>query len=123
LQARVGAGESLVFFPEGTFRSAPGVLPFKLGAFAVATSARVPIVPVAIRGTRALLRAGRWRLQRGRIDVTLAPPIEPSGGEWPDAVALRDATRRSLVALTGEPDLENELEPLRRVAAASERDH
>jgi 1-acyl-sn-glycerol-3-phosphate acyltransferase len=52
-------GRSLVFFPEGTFLRPPGVLPFRLGAFKAAAEARCPVVPVAIRGTRAILPASR----------------------------------------------------------------
>ena len=119
LALRVDAGESLVFFPEGTFQRAAGILPFKLGAFAVAAAAQVPVVPVAIRGTRALLRAGRWRVRRVDIEVEFAPPIEPARGEWSDVVAFRDAARRTLIALTGEPDLATAFEPLRSAAAGS----
>jgi 1-acyl-sn-glycerol-3-phosphate acyltransferase len=118
LQARVVAGESLVFFPEGTFQRAAGLLPFKLGAFAVAATARAPVVPVAIRGTRNLLRAGRWLPRRGAVEVRFAAAIDPAGGEWTEIVALRDAARRTLLALTGEPDLGAAFEPLRRAAAA-----
>ena len=34
--ARLRAGVSLLFFPEGTFRRGPGLLPFRLGAFKAA---------------------------------------------------------------------------------------
>jgi len=48
----VKGGASAAFFPEGTFRRMPGLGPFHLGAFAAAVAARVPVLPVAIRGTR-----------------------------------------------------------------------
>jgi 1-acyl-sn-glycerol-3-phosphate acyltransferase len=121
VQARIGAGESLIFFPEGTFQKATGILPFKLGAFAVAAATLVPVVPVAIHGTRSLLRAERWRVERGEVNVTIESAIEPGGREWSHVVALRDATRSVLLALTGEPDLATEYEPLRSVAAAGSR--
>jgi hypothetical protein len=54
----VQADRSLVFFPEGTFTRMPGLLPFHMGAFVAAAEAGVPVVPVTIRGTRSLLRAG-----------------------------------------------------------------
>ena len=50
--------ERLAWFPEGTFTRMPGLLAFHLGAFEVACQAGVPIVPVAIRGTRSILRVG-----------------------------------------------------------------
>lgn len=56
----VRQGQAVVFFPEGTFGREPGLRPFHMGAFVVAVQAGVPMVPLALRGTRALLRAGQW---------------------------------------------------------------
>ena len=36
---RLSEGRQIVIFPEGTFRRAPGLLPFKLGAFVTAAEA------------------------------------------------------------------------------------
>src|SRR5271157_1129258 len=54
--ALVRAGQSLVIFPEGHLARAPGLRPFHMGAFVAAAQAGVPAVPIAIRGTRAMLR-------------------------------------------------------------------
>ena len=56
---------SLLFFPEGTFRAAPGLLPFRLGAFKAAVEAERPVIPIAILGTREILPADRWILPSG----------------------------------------------------------
>ena len=48
-------GISLLVFPEGTFGREPGILPFRLGAFKAAVDAGLPVIPVAIRGTREIL--------------------------------------------------------------------
>jgi 1-acyl-sn-glycerol-3-phosphate acyltransferase len=45
-------GESLAFFPEGTFESHPGIGRFRPGAFVAAVKGRMPVVPIAISGTR-----------------------------------------------------------------------
>jgi 1-acyl-sn-glycerol-3-phosphate acyltransferase len=95
------AGESLLVFPEGTFGEAPGLLPFRLGAFKAAVEARRPVVPVGIVGTRAVLDDMRLRGPR-TLEVTVAPPIEPQGEGWPEMVRLRDLTRTRIAALTGE---------------------
>ena len=105
LGARAAAGDSLVFFPEGTFGRLPGLLPFKLGAFAVAAQAHLPLVPVALRGSRELLSAGTWRLQRHDIVVCVGAPLAAGGRDWSAAVALRDEARTRLLQMTGEPDL------------------
>jgi 1-acyl-sn-glycerol-3-phosphate acyltransferase len=102
---RAGEGESLLFFPEGTFLRMPGLLPFRMGAFVAAVEAGVPVVPLTIRGTRAKLRAGQWLPRRGGISVTISPAIVPQGRDWTAAVALRDATRAEMLRRSGEPDL------------------
>ncbi|MEO6660688.1 MAG: lysophospholipid acyltransferase family protein [Burkholderiaceae bacterium] len=56
LEAHARAGERLLVFPEGTFRRAPGLLPFKLSAFVVAARTGAPIVPVSLVGMRSPLR-------------------------------------------------------------------
>jgi 1-acyl-sn-glycerol-3-phosphate acyltransferase len=98
-------GHTLVFFPEGTFTGFSGLQPFRMGAFITATRTRVPVVPVAIRGARKILRDNHWLPRRGRIDVTILPPIMPEGDSRKDAVKLRDAARREISANCGEPDL------------------
>ncbi len=64
--AAAKAGERIVSFPEGTLVRVPGLLGFRLGAFQAAAQAGVPVVPIAIRGTRSILRGGQWRPRPGR---------------------------------------------------------
>ncbi len=99
------SGESLLFFPEGTFDRAPGLRPFRLGAFSVATQTGTPVVPVAIRGSRSVLRDTKWIPRRGAITVHVRPPIRPQGSDWSAAVALRDAARAEILNYCGELDL------------------
>jgi 1-acyl-sn-glycerol-3-phosphate acyltransferase len=100
----------LMVFPEGTFKRMPGLLPFHLGAFSNAVAARAAIVPVAIHGTRSILRAGSWFPRRGAVTVTFGEPQAPDAAlpPWSAALALRDAARRQILAACGEPDLAHE---------------
>ncbi len=100
----VRGGDSLVIFPEGTFHRAPGLLPFRLGAFVMAAEAGVPVVPVTIRGTRSKMRSGSWFPRRGVVTVTVAPPVQPTGTGWDAARKLRDAVRAEILTRCGEPD-------------------
>lgn len=86
-------GETLAFFPEGTFREQPGLLPFRMGAFAAAAQAGVPLVPVALRGTRELMPGDRFSPRPGHAEVLIGPPIRPEGEDWEAAIALRDRAR------------------------------
>ncbi|WER50924.1 AMP-binding protein [Cupriavidus sp. WKF15] len=104
LEKRVAAGESLVFFPEGTFRREPGLLPFRLGAFLCAARARAPVVPVTVIGTRSLLRDERWWPSRTPLAVVAGEAVYASGDDWHTLLRLRDATRDEIRARLQEPD-------------------
>jgi 1-acyl-sn-glycerol-3-phosphate acyltransferase len=98
-------GEALVFFAEGTFTRAPGLRPFHMGAFVAAAETGTPVVPIALRGTRSVLRDGQWLPRRASIHVSIAPERRAQGGDWRAAVQLRDAVRADILAGCGEPDL------------------
>ena len=116
------AGQTLIVFVEGTFRRMPGLLPFRMGAFVIAAQSGVPVVPVAIRGTRSALRDGQWLFRRSRISIAIAAPVAPRGSDWTDALQLRDAARADILRLVGEPDLgeETSLPPKPGAAPASD---
>jgi 1-acyl-sn-glycerol-3-phosphate acyltransferase len=100
------ASASVLFFPEGTFAYSAGLRPFRLGAFQTAAEAGVPVVPVAIRGSRRILRDGVFRPRPGRIDVWIGEPVHPAGTAWRDVVALRDTVADAVAAHCGEPRLD-----------------
>ena len=67
-------GRSVLLFPEGTFTAAAGLRPFRLGTFKAAVETGVPVVPLALRGTRAILRAGqRCRARAPSISGSASP--------------------------------------------------
>lgn len=105
-------GKSLFFFPEGTFSRVPGIAPFHMGAFVIAESADLAVVPLAIRGTRSMLRAGSWFPRSGHISITIGTAIETkdirktSGdNSWEISLKLRDRARSFIVQHSGEPSL------------------
>lgn len=102
--AEKAGDKRLLFFAEGTFDAAPGVRPFRMGAFMVATERQVPVVPVTLRGTRRKLLPRRWSPRPGGVAVTVDEPIRPAGRDWSDAVQLRDRVRRVILERSGEPD-------------------
>jgi len=102
------AGERIVTFPEGTLLRRPGLLSFRLGAFSAACEAGVAIVPIAIRGTRTVLRGEQWFPRRGPISVEIGEAIFPDGKGFEAAVQLRDKARAWILDHCGEPDLSGE---------------
>ncbi|HEV2490988.1 MAG TPA: lysophospholipid acyltransferase family protein [Candidatus Acidoferrales bacterium] len=69
-------GISFVVFPEGT-RSPDGRLrAFKKGTFVLAIQAGVPVVPVAVLGSRALMPKGKLAVRPGEIILRFGKPID-----------------------------------------------
>ena len=99
------AGEKVVVFPEGTFSPEVGMRAFKLGAFKLAARTGVPIVPVAIRGSRKALRDGTWLPKHRAIEVEVLEAIEPTGESLGEIVALRDRVAEAIAAKIDEPRL------------------
>ncbi|MDA0276023.1 MAG: AMP-binding protein [Proteobacteria bacterium] len=99
------AGTSLIVYPEGTLTRNTGLMAFRAGAFQAAAQAGIPVVPIAVRGLRSVLRDGTWYLRKAAITVHVGAPISPQGTDWAAAVALRDAVRADILKHCGEPDL------------------
>ena len=93
-----------VFFPEGTFDRRPGLLAFRSGAFAVAAKAGVPVVPVAIRGARSMLRGSDWFPRAGAVSVSFGAPERPAGSDWAATLELRARVKAKIMRLSGEPE-------------------
>jgi 1-acyl-sn-glycerol-3-phosphate acyltransferase len=89
------AGQSLVFFPEGTFDATRQVGRFLGGAFATAERAGMPIVAVAIHGTREVLPTGSVMIHRGPIRFQVLGVMTPDGA--------RQKSREMIAAAVGEP--------------------
>jgi 1-acyl-sn-glycerol-3-phosphate acyltransferase len=72
-------GTSVLIFPEGT-RSRDGHLhAFKKGGFVLAVDAGVPIVPIVIQGTYAMMPKDSRLIRRQTVRVEIKPPIETAG--------------------------------------------
>jgi len=104
-------GESVFFFPEGTFVCEDGVRPFQLGAFKAAVDTGAPLVPISLAGTRKGLRDGTYLPRPTSITITVHPPIYPKArsededdsSEWQELIRLRDLTREAIARDSGEP--------------------
>jgi 1-acyl-sn-glycerol-3-phosphate acyltransferase len=99
------SGHSLVFFPEGTFSTQPGLLKFHAGAFTTAARAGCPVVPAVIRGTREALPASGILLRPARIEIEFLPPVTAASAAEDAALELRDRSREAILDRLQEPDL------------------
>ncbi len=98
-------GQSLGFFPEGTFRAEPGVGRFRPGAFVAATRGGMPLVPVAIHGTRDMLPMSHILPRPRRLHIEILQPIETEDPAFANARALAEVARQRILTALGEPDL------------------
>jgi 1-acyl-sn-glycerol-3-phosphate acyltransferase len=76
----VQAGTTILFFPEGT-RSQDGALrPFKKGASVLALLAQVPVLPLAVAGTRHILPKSSRTVRHGcPVGLVVGRPIPTEG--------------------------------------------
>jgi len=108
--------QSLFFFPEGTFTRVSGLQKFRMGAFITAANANMPVVPVAIRGTRSILRAESWAVRHGNVTITIGKALIPENfssevlteDNWLVAVKLKEEAYQHILRYCGEADLSNE---------------
>lgn len=87
-RALVSGGLSLIIYAEGT-RSPDGkVARFKAGSFLLAIEAGLPVVPLAIIGTRKVMPKGRLQTEPGDVRLVVHDPIAAPALEAP---TVRDA--------------------------------
>ena len=87
---------SMLFFAEGT-RSRDGALhPFKKGAFATALQHGLPVLPVAIAGTRRIWPKGTLGVRPGRVVVEVGEPLPVQALRLEDRAALREEAFRAV---------------------------
>lgn len=99
----IRGGRSVLMFPEGTRTPAGEVRALKKGPFHLALAAQVPILPVGIEGTGAILTPGDWRIHPGRVTVRVGEPIPTEGlSDDPEARrALMAKVAGALASLSG----------------------
>lgn len=99
------SGESMAFFPEGTFLAQPGLDRFRAGAFAAAINSKLPIVPVVISGSRRLLPAATILPQHGHLAIDILDPIESGDSAFGNSKDLAELARQRILSVLDEPDL------------------
>jgi len=106
IENTLSLGHSVLIFPEGTFSYAIGLRPFKLGAFKIAAETNTPLCPIAMVGTRWILRGEERLLKPHFIHATVGKPIVPEGKDWLEVVRLKQVVREFIAKYCGEPTLD-----------------
>ena len=93
---RLDKGVSVMIFPEGTRSETGDLLPFHDGAFRLAIDAGVPILPLAVVGTRDAVAKGSLVFGRADAEVRALEPISTQGLTVKDVPTLRDEVRERI---------------------------
>ena len=95
---------SMLIFPEGG-RSMNGVLqPFKEGGAYIAIKAQVPLLPIALVGTRAVLAMGSSVFHPfQRVTLRIGSPLPTASLTLRDRDQLTAAAREQIVAMLAKP--------------------
>lgn len=91
-------GRHILVFAEGTRSADHALKPFKKGGFHMAIEAGVPILPVAINGSRRLMPKGAPAPHAGTVKIVIGAPIPTEGLSKDDLQNLMQRTRESILA-------------------------
>jgi 1-acyl-sn-glycerol-3-phosphate acyltransferase len=94
---KIREGMSIVIFPEGSRSPNGSIQPFKKGGFTLAIKSKVPIVPVAITGSREIMPKDRLTVTSGKIRIRIGYPIETKGYSLKDRKPLMEKVKETIV--------------------------
>lgn len=93
---------SVLLFPEGG-RTCSGVIrEFKEGMAYIAIKSGVPVMPLAIIGTRDVLPMGSIRLRPGRVQLRVGKAIPTAALKLQDRHALSEMVREQVLEMAGQ---------------------
>lgn len=95
---KIRRGASVLLFVEGTRTSDGKLQPFKRGAFNLAARSGVPVIPLTINGTYALVPKHSLRIRPGTVHLHFDPPItvEDAGGDREAEGRLMERVRNAI---------------------------
>jgi 1-acyl-sn-glycerol-3-phosphate acyltransferase len=93
---KIREGMSVVIFPEGSRSPDGSIQPFKKGGFTLAIKSKVPIVPIAITGSREIMPKERLTAASGEIRIRMDHPIYTQNYSLKDRKSLMEKVRQSI---------------------------
>lgn len=93
---------SVMLFPEGTRSKDGKIQKFKKGGLLLAIESQLPVVPMALCGTKDVLVAGTWKLRPRAIELHIGKPIETVGMTYKDRDILTTRVYNEVVRLKTE---------------------
>jgi 1-acyl-sn-glycerol-3-phosphate acyltransferase len=77
----------VLIFPEGERTKRGSMSPFRAGIGLLATSLRVPVIPVYLGGFWELKERGKRVARPGRVSVALGEPVSFGGNDAAEQIA------------------------------------
>ena len=96
IRDRLDKGVSVMVLPEGTRSPTGKLLPFRDGAFRLAIEKQVPVLPIAVAGTREAMAKHSMRFNRARAVARVLEPVETAGLTQQDVPKLREDVRERI---------------------------
>jgi len=93
---KIREGMSVVIFPEGSRSPDGSIQPFKKGGFTLAIKSGVPIVPIAITGSRDIMPKDKLTAASGEIRIRMSPPIEIKDYSLKDRKSLMEKVSKTI---------------------------
>jgi 1-acyl-sn-glycerol-3-phosphate acyltransferase len=95
-------GISLLIFPEGGRTHTGELASFKEGAAYIAIRAGVPLVPIALKGTREILPYGSGHVRSGSVTMRIGDPLPTDQVQLRDRGRVTEQLRDRIVAMLDE---------------------
>ena len=93
---KIRDGMSVTIFPEGSRSPDGSIQPFKKGGFTLAIKSKVPIVPIAIDGSRDIMPKNKFTATSGEIRMLMDRPIETESYSLRDRETLMKRVRETI---------------------------
>jgi len=93
---KIRDGMSVVIFPEGSRSPDGSIQPFKKGGFTLAIKSNVPVVPIAISGSRDIMPKDKLTATAGKIRMFVDHPIETQHCSSKDRGPLMKKVRETI---------------------------
>ncbi|MBX7052172.1 MAG: 1-acyl-sn-glycerol-3-phosphate acyltransferase [Flavobacteriales bacterium] len=96
---KIKSGRNVISFPEGTRSKTGEIGIFKRGSFVIAKEGGIDIVPIAIKGSREVLKSGTYSIFPGTIHVYIGDVIRVNELADLDSDQLAHYTREKIISI------------------------
>jgi 1-acyl-sn-glycerol-3-phosphate acyltransferase len=93
---------SIILYPEGTRSIDGSIQPFKKGGLVMAMNLDVPVVPIAMCGTREAMNKNALSLRKNPLELRIGKPIETFNIEFENRNELANEVRNAIIELKSE---------------------